>query len=144
MRHILDPKITLDKIAAYKKVRDATQFLFFAGNKWAVNKRIAAFHGVDGFFKIARVCVIVVLTTRGKTGKFGEMQPQFFAKRVDNNGLVMDAFIEERLKRMGVDFFGENKREPVADKIIVDKIVKFGGRDVRGAFLFFHACFQTQ
>jgi hypothetical protein len=72
------------------------------------------------------------------------MQPQFSAKRIKDNGLVMDAFIEQRLKRMGVDFFGENKREPVADKIIIDKIVKFGCRYLRGSFLFFHACFQTQ
>ena len=33
-------------------------------------------------------------------------------------------------------YFGENKREPVANKIIVDEIVKFGGRDVRIFFCF--------
>jgi hypothetical protein len=56
---------------------------------------------------------------------------------------VIDTFIEKRLKRMIVDFFGKNKREPVTHKIIVDEIVKFGGGDVLGTRTFL-VCFQTQ
>ncbi|NBO56491.1 MAG: hypothetical protein EBU84_18300, partial [Actinobacteria bacterium] len=125
------------------KVGDATQFLFFTGNKRAVNKRIASFHGFDGFFEITGVCVIVILATGGKTGKFWEIKFKPFAKHIKDNGFMIDAFIEKRLKRVIVDFFGKNKREPVAYKIIVDKIVKFCGGDVR-IFFCFHACFQTQ